>query len=263
MEIMVNGRPVDSEEWLAWREHGMDVQDIARMLGVTTSRVEQLAKEFRNAGLSDPPFREPGPLFILDPGTDDGAYVLGILWGLLSVAEDGYWVGHEDKWYIDTVQEHLGVEGFASYSSSGGQWTLRINRPADVISLRQILDVQAWTPGNAMERPYPDGPLDDRGFIRAWFELHSKVDMVRTGRERKQTPRLRVTGEKNLLYDLKGVLSLWTGAPGRLQKTSADTQILYYHGSVFLGLLDWLYDGAALSNLGVRERLYAAFGGDK
>jgi len=255
--IMVNGRPVNLEDWLAWCEQGMGVQDIARMLGLNPSRVEQLAKEFRNAGFPSPPWLEPGPLSVLDPETDDGAYVLRILWGLLYKDKDGYMVGHKDKWYVDTVQEYLGIEGFSSYSSS--RWALRITRPADVLSLRQILDTQAWTPCGARERSYPRGHLDDRGFIRAWIELYSSVDMVKAGGERKQTPRLRITGKNELLADIYSLLWLWTGAPGRLQKLSDDTKVLYYRGSVFFGLLEWLYNRAELGNPSVRERLYAAF----
>ena len=43
----------------------------------------------------------------LDTSTDTGAYILGILWGTMSIGEKGFWIRHRDPWFVDSVRDHL------------------------------------------------------------------------------------------------------------------------------------------------------------
>ena len=39
----------------------------------------------------------------IDTTTDTGGYILGLLWGSLSLYENGFWFRHRDRWYVETV----------------------------------------------------------------------------------------------------------------------------------------------------------------
>ncbi|SHJ83633.1 helix-turn-helix domain-containing protein [Desulfofundulus thermosubterraneus] len=263
MTITIKGCTVTATEWLSWRERGMSNTEIAAMLGVSPSMARVVARKFREAGVPDPQYRKrkPGPVMILDTATDAGAYVLGVLWGTASTSGEGYWVRHRDRWYVDVVLEHLGVtaEGHESYSRTGNQWRLKITRAVDVATVRNLLERHGWAPRKAPERPYPYGNVDDRGFVRAWVELHSSADVARTGRKREPTSRLRVYGSQPLLKELNRVVAVGVGLPPRrLQRMvtgTGETWCLYYTGGSFCAVVDWLYAGAGLYNPAVRERL--------
>ncbi|HOV80123.1 MAG TPA: hypothetical protein PK728_08440 [Bacillota bacterium] len=190
--------------------------------------------------------------------TDAGAYVLGILWGTVSVTGEGYWVRHRDKWYIDTVREHFGitVTGHESYSETGIQYRLKITRAADLAVVKAILETHGWTPRKAPQRVYPCGPIDHRGFVRAWVELHSSADIARTGQRRTPTPRLRIYGNRLLMEEMNCVISASADVPLRtMQKTMNETTVaLLYTGSSFAAVLEWLYDKASLYNPTAREK---------
>jgi hypothetical protein len=226
-----------------------------------------VARKFREAGVPDPQYgkRKPGPLGVLDTTTDAGAYVLGLLWGTASTSGEGYWVRHRNRWYVDIVREHLGVtaEGHESYSRTGDQWRLKITRAVDVATVRNLLERHGWAPRKAPERPYPYGNIDDRGFVRAWVELHSSVDVTRTGRKRMPTPRLRVYGSRPLLEELNRVVAAGVGLPPRkLQRMATgtgETWCLYYTGRSFRIVVDWLYAGTGVYNPVVWERFKEVF----
>ncbi|WP_338835971.1 hypothetical protein [Neomoorella thermoacetica] len=193
---------------------------------------------------------------IFDPTTDFGAYILGILWGALSISDEGYWLRHRDRWYIEVVKQYFGIAscGHESHSNTGGQWRLKITRSADMAAVRDLLERHGWTPRKAPKRPYPRGPLDDRGFVRAWVELHGSADIARIGRKRGPVPRLRVYGNWVLMEDINRIIAADTGLPLRaLQKTANETTVaLYYYGKSFRAVVDWLYAGAELYNPAVR-----------
>lgn len=258
--ITVKGRAVTASEWLSWRERGLGNADIAILLGISPSMARIVARKFRQAGVPDPLHRKrrPGPVKELDSATDAGAYVLGVLWGTACVLGEGIWVRHRDKWYTDTVRKYLKVTavGHESYSSTGGQWRLKITRAADVAAVKRLLRFHGWRPRKAPERPYPCGPLDDRGFVRAWVELHGCADVARTGRRRAPTPRLRMYGNRLLLEEVNRVVAAGTGLlPRRLQKTANQTTAaLYYTGRSFQAVVDWLYREAEMYNPAAREK---------
>ncbi|WP_165859226.1 hypothetical protein [Desulfofundulus salinus] len=259
--VIVKNRTITASEWLSWRKQGLSNTEIAAILGVSPSMARVIAKKFRQAGVPDPQYRKrkPGPVMTLDTTTDAGAYVLGILWGTASTSGEGYWVRHRDRWYVDVVREYLGVtaEGHESYSRTGNQWRLKITRAVDVAAVRNLLERHRWVPRKAPERPYPSGNIDDRGFVRAWVELHSSADVARTGRKRAPTPRLRVYGSRLLMEEVNLVITAGTGVSLRtLQKTENDTTaVLYYAGKSFRVVVDWLYAGAELYNPIVREKI--------
>jgi hypothetical protein len=39
---------------------------------------------------------------LIDTTTDTGGYILGLLWGSLSLYENGFWFRHRDRWYAET-----------------------------------------------------------------------------------------------------------------------------------------------------------------
>jgi len=260
IEITVKNRTVTASEWLSWRKQGVSNTEIAVLLGISPSMARIIARKFRQTGVPDPQYRKkkPGPIRSLDTSTDAGAYVLGTLWGLVSLNEDGYWLRHRNKWYIDLVREQLSItaEGHASYSTTGVQYRLKITRAADVATVRQILMQHNWAPRNAPKRPYPLDPLNDKGFVRAWVELHSSIDVARTGRNRVSLPRLRIYGNRILLEEMNQVIAAGTGLPPRtLQKTANEaTKALYYTGKSCREVLTWLYIGAELYNDAVKEK---------
>lgn len=161
---------------------------------------------------------------------------------------------------MDAVREYLGgtADGHESYSYTGSQWRLKITRAADVVTIRNLLERHEWAPRKSRERPYPSGPLNDMGFVRAWLELHSSADVVRTGRKRMPTPRLRVYGSQPLMEELNRVVTAGMGLPPRkLQRVATgtgETWCLYYFGGSFRAVVDWLYAGIELFNPTTRNR---------
>lgn len=267
LTIRVKNRVVTASDWLSWRQRGLSNTEIAAILKVSPSMVRIIARKFRGAGVPDPQYwkRKPGPVREFDTTTDAGAYILGVLWGTASPAGNNrYWVRHRDKWYVDTVRDQLGItaNSHQSYSNSDDQWRLKIARAADVATLRNLLERHGWTPRNASERPYPSGPLDDRGFVRAWVELHASADVAHTGRTRVPTPRLRIYGNWLFLQEINRVISMGTGLGLRKpQKTPKDSTMgLYYTGKSFPSVIQWLYTGAELYNPAAREKFEEIMG---
>lgn len=198
----------------------------------------------------------------IDTTTDYGAYVLGILWGTMAKWEEGYWVRHRDKWYIDTIRDYFNITAVVQEvkSSTGIQYRLKIVKTDIVNYFTDILYNYDWKPRNSQERPYPSGSLNDRGFIRAWVELHNSID-IRQAKHRDGNyypqKRLRIYGNWLLLEEINNILSSATGLQLRtLQKTTNEiTKILYYQGKNVLPVVNWLYDRAEIWNPVVRRKL--------
>ena len=260
--IKVKSHIITISEWLSWRQRGISNTEIAHMLGISPSMARIIARKFRQAGVPDPQYwkRKPGPVYELNTTTDAGAYVLGILWGTATTSGGGYWVRNRDRWYIDTIREYLGVtaEGHESYSNTGNQWRLKITRAADVLTIKTLLERHGWTLRKAPERPYPCGSINDRGFIRAWMELHSSADIARTGRKRTPAPRLRIYGNRFLLEEMNRIIAAGTELPPRaLQKTTNETTAaLCYTGKSFRSVVQWLYTDAEIYNPKAFERFF-------
>lgn len=230
LQISTRGRIVTAEEWYGWRARGMRTGEIASMLGISPSMAGVIGRRFREAGVPDPQYRKrrPGAPGELDASTDAGAYVLGVLWGTASLGSGGvFWVRHRDRWYPQVVKDWLGITAGIHQTSSktGRQHRLKVSRAADVAALENIFARHGWSPRNAPRRPYPAGGVDDRGFIRAWAELHASYDTVAAGRRRVLLPRLRIYGNYELLDEINRVLAAACGA-----------------------VLAWLYGGAELFN---------------
>ena len=193
-------------------------------------------------------------MYNLDPSTDTGAYILGILWGTMSVGESGFWVRHRDPWFVETVRTHLELSPsiHAVSSATGPQYRLKIVRAETVRGLKALLERHGWTPRKDSIRPYPSGDIDDRGFIRAWTELHSHADTFQAKRRNGThypQKRLRIYGNFLLLDDINRVICAGIGqSPRKLQKTTnKTTKALYFQGSSVSLVLGWLYDGATIS----------------
>lgn len=123
---------------------------------------------------------------------EDGsaALLLGIFSSTATMASDNsYCVYHRDRWYINTVREQLGItaSGHSSSSSTEDQRRLKITTAADVATVKNLLERHAYSIRNVPDRTHPCAPLNDRGFVRAWVELHSCVDVAYVGRERLPT----------------------------------------------------------------------------
>ena len=168
---------------------------------------------------------------------------------------------HRDNWYINFVRERLGItaKGHESYSLTGDKWRLKITRAADVAAVKNLLEHHGWVSRKSPERPCPSGPLDEKGFERAWVELHSSADVARSGRKRTPTPRLRVYGSRPLLEEANMVIAAGAGlSPRKLQKIATgtgETWCLCYTGKSFRNMINWLYAGAELYNPEAREKL--------
>lgn len=194
--------------------------------------------------------------------SDIGAYILGILWGTMGAWREGYWLRHRDRWYIEAVREILNISAaiqeVASYT--GPQCRLKIVRGETVEFLGELLKSHGWQPRNAQERPYPSGIINDRGFIRAWVELHGSAD-IRQAKHRNglyyPQKRLRIYGNWALMEEMNQVLSVATGLMLRTLQPSVNeiTKILHYQGSSVAPVIAWLYDGAEIYNPAARDRL--------
>ena len=198
---------------------------------------------------------------MIDITTDKGSYILGILWGSLAVWQDGYWLRHRDRWYIDTARECLNISAAVQKvkSRTGPQYRLKIIRPELVESITILLKSNGWQPRKAHERPYPTGGINDRGFIRAWVELHGSLD-IRQVKDRKGNhhpqERLRIYGNWSMLDEMNNTLCYATGLnPRTLQPTSGEvTKALYFQGSSVSKVIAWVYGGAEIWNTAARER---------
>jgi len=192
--------------------------------------------------------------------SDTGAYILGILWACCGPGDKTHWwVRHRDPWYPEAIRTYLSITArvHKSFSNTGSQARLKIARIADMNKVKQLLYLHGWTPRQSKERLYPSGPLNDRGFIRAWIEIHSHADIARTGRKRKPTPRLRVYGNKLLLEEMNLIIAGRANVqPRTLQRTGNEiTKALYYTGRNFRAVLEWLYDMAELYNPDTKAKL--------
>jgi hypothetical protein len=199
---------------------------------------------------------------MLDTTTDTGGYILGLLWGTMSTWEEGYWFRHRDRWYVDAVRDYLGITAAVQEvaSSTGPQYRLKIVRTEWVESLSSLLESQNWAPRNAQERAYPSGSLNDRGFCRAWVELHSSVD-IHQAKRRNGTyypqKRLRIYGNAVLMEEMNYVLSSAAGLePRKLQRTANEiTKAIIFQGKTVFQVVEWLYAGAEIWNPAARARL--------
>ena len=189
--------------------------------------------------------------------------MLGLLWGTMAEWEEGFWVRHRGKWFVDTVRNRLGITAAVQEiaARTATQYRLKIIRSETVEGLSRLLESQGWQPRQAQERPYPSGSLNDRGFIRAWVELHSSADIRQAWYKKKtiQYPqkRLRIYGNVALLEEINYILSSVTGLePRTLQRTANEiTKALYYQGSSVAPVISWLYDGAEIWNPAARLKL--------
>lgn len=260
-----SGRIITGEEWQTWREAGENTLNIAAMLGVTPSMARIIGRKFRAAGYIDPQYckHKPGAIREFEIITDTGGYVLGVLWGTMGEWEEGYWVRHRDRWYVETVKEQLkidtGIQHVASRTQD--QYRLKIVAARDVRTISNLLQARDWAPRNAQERPYPAGVINDRGFIRAWVELHSSTEIRFVWNKKKtmQYPqkRLRIYGNWALMEEVNSILSTATRLqPRTLQKTSNKiTKALIFQGAPVDLVVSWLYDRAEIWNPTARAKL--------
>lgn len=192
---------------------------------------------------------------LIDVTSDTGGYILGVLWGTMATWEEGYWIRHRDRWYIDICREYLGISSSIQEVSSrtGPQYRLKIVKRDIVQSLTDLLQYHGWSPRKAQERAYPAGAINDRGFCRAWVELHGVIDIrqvkARDGAYRPQK-RLRIYGNYLLLSEINGILAAATGErPKKLQATSNTiTKALYFQGNSATPVLTWLYNAAEIGH---------------
>ncbi len=181
----------------------------------------------------------------------------------MSIWKEGYWLRHRDCWYIDTVRDYLGITAAVQEiaGNTGIQYRLKIVRAEIVREIQDMLESRGWQPRMAQGRPYPSGSLNNRGFCRAWVELHSSADVRPTWNKKRtiQYPqkRLRIYGNWALLEEMNYILSSAAGLkPRTLQRTTNDiTKVLYFHGSSVAPVVSWLYDRAEIWNPAAREQL--------
>lgn len=199
-----SGRILTADEWQQWREAGMSTNQIAHTLSVTPNYVRIIARKFAAAGYPEPGRRrkKSGPPQYIDTATDLGAYLLGILWGTMSVSDEGYWVSHRESFFIDIIRDHLNLSAKGFRARGGTQLRLKISSIRDIETVENMILPHGWRPRNQRERPYPSDSIDDRGFIRAWVELHSTMDLRSVGRRSNHRQhRLRIFGNWALLED--------------------------------------------------------------
>lgn len=253
MRITTKGQVITAAKWQQWRREGKTTSEIASVLGISSSMASIIGRKFRSAGYDDPQFNrtKPGPIQDINTTTEAGAYALGVLWAICSpnCTDKGYWIRHKDRWYLEFLREYLQLTAGIQESryQETVQYRLKIIRGADATTIENVLDKHGWQPRNSPIRSYPSGAVDDRTFVRAWAELHSSTDIVRS-RKKYPTPRLRIYGNWLLLDEINRVITAGAGVPlRRLQDASNDTtKILCYVGSSCKSVADWLYKNATI-----------------
>lgn len=261
MEIRVKSNIITAEDWLRWRREGRSTKEIAEILGVSCATVRKIAAGFREAGCPDPMYGKTRKktVTLLDAATEVGSYVPGVLWGIgFRTDENEFLIGHRDSWFISLVNNQLNIKNKEQivYFRTEKQYRLKISSYPNASAIFDLLLKHGWADRNAPVRPYPSGPLDDRGFIRAWVELHASADEATIGQRRTVVPRLRVYGNEALLSEMNLIISENTGLkPRKLQKTvNKTTKALYYYGRSFTMLYSWLYSNAAVTNKKVKKK---------
>jgi hypothetical protein len=180
----------------------------------------------------------------------------------MSEWEQGFWVRHRDLYFVTAVRNHLGIRSGIQEvkSKTGPQYRLKIVRQETVQDMHAFLQEQGWQPRKALERQYPNGPVNHRGFIRAWVELHGGVDIRQSkNRNGSYSPqrRLRIYGNHLLMEEINEILCHATGlSPRRLQATQNEiTKCIYFQGGNVQPVLNWLYDGAEIWNPDTKDKL--------
>lgn len=252
------------EEWHAWRNAGWSASRIAHHLHLSISRVNQIAQQTGRTPQNDPLYHLTRPSAYRPPDvlTESGAYALGILWGTASlITSNELMIRHRDLELLAYWQHLMSLSGsIAVYSSATGpQGRYRIRQHFVVRRLKDWLNAAGWTPRQADVRPYPQVPIQDGAFIRAWIELHAAADRPPQGRQRRETPRIRIYGNQVLLTTMNDHIARASGlTPRTLQKTSnTSTKALYYTGQSARTLLQWLYREAVIFHAPAKDRLTA------
>lgn len=147
-------------EWQSWREQGWSTRQIASHLGLSASRVNQIARQLGRHQDNDPQYRKtkPGSIWPFDVATENGAYGLGLLWGMGSIiSPKELLIRHRDPTMVALLRDILDLKGHISESSSssGPQFRMKISRAADVRSVIHWLTLQGWSPRQAAIREYP------------------------------------------------------------------------------------------------------------
>jgi|GEM_PF-3859460 hypothetical protein len=124
-----SGRILTADEWQQWRKDGLNTRQIAQILGVTPNYAYVIARKFAAAGCQDPGRwrKNLGPPQHIDTDTDLGAYLLGILWGTMSVSDNEYWIRHRDPFFIETIRNHLHISARGFRAKDGTQFRLKIS----------------------------------------------------------------------------------------------------------------------------------------
>ena len=112
--------------------------------------------------------------------------------------QEGYLVTHRDPFFIDIIRDHLNLSAKGFRARGGTQLRLKISSIRDIETVENMILPHGWKPRKKKERPYPSGSIDDRGFVRAWVELHS-TDFRR--------PAKRNTGNTGLGFSATGTSS--------------------------------------------------------
>ncbi len=190
---------------------------------------------------------------LLDISSEKGSYLLGVLWGCLSVGDKGgFWLRHKDPFFVEFGKDLLGISSsvIPIPARTGTHFRLKITKESDSLVLKELLFPLGWTNRQAQERSYPTGRITDVAFCRAWVEMHGSFDIGVLGRPRKATPRVRIYGNHVLMEEMSSVIGMDSGLGYRKpQKTPGNrTKGLYYTGASVASLLSWLYRGATIYN---------------
>lgn len=155
------------------------------------------------------------------------SYTLGILWAYGRDDGDRFILRCKHLEILHHLQLILGTDYVITQrrSRTNIQYVLRIR--GDIRhKMLNILAAQGWAPRNADIREYPSDISDHFGFIRAWIQYHSSIDISSLGSQ-----RVRIYGNKVLLEVMNDIISKLTGLPLLTpQRVTSKTYALYYQG---------------------------------
>lgn len=182
----------------------------------------------------------PAPRIVLcDVTVIDGAYCLGLIWGIGALLGDYFVFRTKDKSVLALIRERLNSK--SQIYPVGKTYALKIAAGADVKKLTEWLTSMGWTRRQAQERKYPEAKgINHRGFIAGWARLHSSADTVRT--KWGENPRVRIYGNYALMQTMSEIIASQTDIPiMKPQKAPNEiTKILYYQGKSAFLLQEWL-----------------------
>lgn len=156
-------------------------------------------------------------------------YILGIMFGIGSIAEGRIIFRHKDRYFLEQIQIACGNTMYKQEKKGKPQYVLK-TREFDIDELKQY----GWEERNAEQRNIPT--MDDYSdFLRAYIELHGSFDystryMRKDKKEKYKGLRLRIYGNYIIINSINNILHRYVKVNSKTPQLNMNgkTATLYY-----------------------------------